>query len=73
MLDENGYIKIIDFGLAKSLEQNEVTSTVCGTPNYLAPEIIANQGGTKSVDWWAVGIMIYEMLFGCSPFQGINK
>ena len=73
MLDENGYIKIIDFGLAKSLEQDEVSKTVCGTPNYFAPEIIANQGGTKAVDWWAVGIMIYEMLFGCSPFHNINR
>ena len=73
MLDENGYIKIIDFGLAKFLREDELSTTFCGTLEYFAPELILNQGGTKAVDWWAVGIMIFEMLFGTSPFFNQNR
>ena len=70
MLDENGYIKIIDFGLAKMLSPNELASTVCGTPEYFAPELMSDQGYSRDVDWWAVGILIYEMLCGNTPFVG---
>ena len=69
MLDANGYIKIIDFGLAKHLEDNETANTMCGTLEYFAPEIVKHGDYDKGVDWWAVGIMIYEMLFGVSPFS----
>ena len=72
MLDENGYIKIIDFGLAKMLSPNELASTGCGTPEYFAPELMSDQGYSRDVDWWAVGILIYEMLCGNTPFVGSN-
>ena len=73
MVDINGYIKIIDFGLAKFLNQDETTTTFCGTPEYFAPEIIKNTGHDRMVDWWAVGILIFEMLFGTSPFFNRNR
>ena len=64
MVDENGYIKIIDFGLSKILTTDQVATTQCGTAEYFAPEVLRSQGYGKNVDWWAVGILIYEMLFG---------
>lgn len=66
LIDKNGHIKITDFGFAKQLDQSNRTLTLCGTPEYLAPEIIkgAKVGYGKSVDWWALGILIFEMLSG---------
>jgi len=66
LLDSQGYLKICDFGFAKKV--NGKTYTLCGTPEYLAPEIISNVGHNWAVDWWAVGILIYEMLCGDPPF-----
>lgn len=65
LIGRDGNIKITDFGFAKKLE-NDRTFTLCGTPEYLAPEIIkgTKQGYGKSVDWWALGILIFEMLSG---------
>lgn len=73
MVDENGYIKIIDFGLAKVLQEQEQSRTFCGTMEYFAPEVIRKTGYDKSIDFWAVGCMIYKMLFGISPFHHKNR
>ncbi|KAL6065416.1 cytochrome c oxidase subunit 1 [Balamuthia mandrillaris] len=62
LLDKNGNIKIVDFGFAKHVEDR--TWTLCGTPEYLAPEIIQSKGHGKAVDWWALGVLIFEMLAG---------
>lgn len=73
MVDSTGYIKIIDYGLAKMLSNDELATSYCGTPEYLAPEMIAHAGHDKTVDWWAVGVLIYEMLIGVTPFFNKNR
>ncbi|EFQ90592.1 hypothetical protein PTNB73_06702 [Pyrenophora teres f. teres] len=66
LLDRHGHLKITDFGFAK--EVPDITWTLCGTPDYLAPEVVASKGYNKSVDWWSLGILIFEMLCGFTPF-----
>lgn len=68
LLEEDGYISLTDFGLAKVLEQNEQAYSFCGTPEYLAPEILKESGHSFPVDWWALGILTYEMIVGFPPF-----
>ena len=68
LINKKGYLKLTDFGFAKLLE-NDKTYTLCGTPEYLAPEIILNKGHGKPVDWWTMGILLYEMLVGVDPFS----
>lgn len=67
LLDADGHIKLVDFGFGKILGNRE-TYTLCGTPEYLAPEVIQCKGHTTAVDWWALGILIYEFLTGYPPF-----
>ena len=64
LLDNQGHLKICDFGFSKHVEPGSNTWTLCGTPEYLAPEIILNKGHGKAVDWWALGVLIFEMLAG---------
>ena len=66
MIANDGYLKLIDYGFAKVVTKR--TYTICGTPEYIAPEILLNKGHSKPVDWWTFGILIYEMHAGYAPF-----
>lgn len=70
LLDSEGHIRLTDFGFAKKLSDR--TWTLCGTPEYLAPEVIQSKGHGRAVDWWALGILIFEMLAGYPPFFDDN-
>merc|ERR1711981_1227929 len=67
LINIDGYMKLTDFGFAKIVEGR--TYTLCGTPEYLAPEILLNKGHGKAVDWWTLGVLLYEMIAGIDPFS----
>uniref|UniRef100_A0A672P8E6 protein kinase C n=1 Tax=Sinocyclocheilus grahami TaxID=75366 RepID=A0A672P8E6_SINGR len=74
LLDTEGYVKIADFGLCKEgMGFGDRTSTFCGTPEFLAPEVLTDTSYTRAVDWWGLGVLIYEMLVGESPFPGDDE
>lgn len=72
LLDEDGHIKLTDFGTAKQTDENGTLHTFCGTPEYIAPEIIQGKPYNFKVDWWSLGILIYEMVFKAPPFYSVN-
>lgn len=70
LLDNEGYLKLTDFGLSKVKQpENGLTNTFCGTPEYLAPEVIRANGHSFAVDLWSLGMLTYEMISGINPFK----
>ena len=70
LIDINGHIKLTDFGLSKIIQKpKEKAYTICGTPQYLAPEVLSDKGYDCTVDWWSLGCVLYELLIGRSPFR----
>jgi len=72
LLDANGYVKLVDFGFAKKLQVGRKTWTFCGTPEYVAPEVILNKGHDISADYWSLGVLMFELLTGTPPFTGTD-
>jgi protein kinase A/protein kinase X len=72
LVGRDGHIKLTDLGFAKIMKNGEKTFTLCGTPEYMAPEIILNQGHFKAADWWAFGVLVFELLTGFPPFYSQN-
>lgn len=73
LFDGQGHIKLTDFGLAKDLLSTPTTSTFCGTNHYLAPEIVKGDNYSYEIDWWALGVLLCEMLTGVTPFDGETR
>lgn len=74
LMDADGFVKITDFGLCKEgIGHGDRTSTFCGTPEFLAPEVLTDDNYTRAVDWWGLGVLIFEMLVGESPFPGEDE
>ena len=73
MINDKGFLKIIDFGIARLLRQNELASTGCGTLEYMAPEVIKHESYNYTADLWSIGILMFEMRFGFTPFRSNNK
>ena len=72
LISQIGHVKLTDFGFAKQLNPAERTYTLCGTPEYLAPEVIQQRGHDYPCDWWGVGILLYEMITGHAPYTDLN-
>uniref|UniRef100_A0A8C2ZA59 protein kinase C n=1 Tax=Cyclopterus lumpus TaxID=8103 RepID=A0A8C2ZA59_CYCLU len=74
LMDADGFVRIADFGLCKEgMSHGDRTTTFCGTPEFLAPEVLTDNTYTRSVDWWGLGVLVYEMLVGESPFPGDDE
>jgi serine/threonine protein kinase len=73
LIDEDGHVKLTDFGVAKlGMAANSTTGTFCGTPEYMAPEMVKGVPHTRAVDWWGLGVLVFEMLTGFPPFSSEN-
>ena len=68
MIDETGYLKVIDFGLARIINPGQKAYTYCGSLAYMAPEVLSGEPYDYSAEWWSVGIVLYEMMSGFTPF-----
>ncbi|VDP38471.1 unnamed protein product [Schistosoma curassoni] len=74
LMDSEGHIKLTDYGMCKEgIIGDMTTTTFCGTPNYIAPEILKGESYSFSVDWWALGVLMFEMLAGRSPWEGVGQ
>jgi len=70
LVDKDGYVLLADFGLCKELTRTLKANTFCGTPDYMAPEVARGQEYSRAVDWWGVGVILYELTIGKTPFTG---
>jgi serine/threonine protein kinase len=73
LFHKNGYLLLADFGLATKVDEDKLASSFCGTAEYLSPEMLNEEGHDHTVDWWTLGILLYEMLVGIPPFFHKNK
>mmetsp|Transcript_18128 Transcript_18128/g.30968 ORF Transcript_18128/g.30968 Transcript_18128/m.30968 type:complete len:283 (-) Transcript_18128:42-890(-) len=73
LFNRDGYLLLADFGLATKVDQDQLAQSFCGTAEYLSPEMLNEEGHDLSVDWWTLGILLYEMLVGIPPFFHKNK
>jgi serum/glucocorticoid-regulated kinase 2 len=74
LIGADGFIKLTDFGLSRNnIEGSFDAHSVCGTPEYLAPEVLKQEGHGKAVDWWCLGSIIYELMHGLPPFYAKNR
>lgn len=73
LIQDDGYLALTDFGLSKILKKDEVTKSFCGTKLYISPEMLKNRGYSFSIDWWALGILAFELVTGCTPFSSKYK
>ncbi|KAL8118272.1 serine/threonine-protein kinase AtPK2/AtPK19-like [Apium graveolens] len=73
LMDADGHVMLTDFGLAKEIDESSRSNSMCGTTEYMAPEILLSKGHNKDADWWSVGILLYEMLNGKPPYTHANR